>query len=151
MLRTRLNDALKSAMASHDECATNTIRLIIAALNDRDLCAREKGRSDGLSDAEIIEMLQTMVRQRRDSIDMYERSAQLDLAERERRESTVIKSLLPQQLNEGEIDGVVTSLIGELEARGVKDMGRVMTVMRQRYGDKLDLRRASCILREHLA
>ena len=99
MLRNRLNEALKEATLAKDTCATATIRLILAALKDRDIAARSKESAAELNDDEILGLLQTMVKQRRESIDMYEKDDRQDLADREAREIVVIQSFLPEQMN----------------------------------------------------
>ena len=151
MLRERIHDALKTAMEDGDDRAAVTIRLIMTAIDDRDVCARAKGRQGGVHDDDVTEMLNTMIAQRRESIDLYEKGGRLELAEQEREEIKVIAQFLPEQLNEGELGGVIDRLVGELGAKGPKDMGRVMTVMQERYHGRMDARKACGLLRERLA
>src|SRR5688572_23503676 len=103
MLRQRLNDALKNAMRAKDERRVSTTRLILAALKDRDIAARGDGRPEGITDAEILTLLQTMVRQRRESIELYEKGARPELAEQEREEIAIIEEYLPRQLSDEEL------------------------------------------------
>ena len=98
MLRTELSDALKNALRGKDQRSVATIRLILAALKDRDICARGRGTSDGIDEAEILDMLQSMVKQRRDSIAMYEQGGRCELAEREQEEIEIITGFMPEQL-----------------------------------------------------
>ncbi|MFC7333477.1 GatB/YqeY domain-containing protein [Rhodocista pekingensis] len=151
MLRTRLNEALKEAMRAKDQRAVATVRLILAALKDRDIAARGRGIPDGIDETEILSMLQTMVKQRRESIELYEQGGRIELAQQEREEITVIERFMPKQLDDEEIRAVVATLAEEIGAAGVKDMGRVMAELRSRYAGQMDFARASGIVREKLA
>ena len=95
MLRTNLSDALKDALRGQDQRSLATVRLILAALKDRDICARGRGNTDGIDDAEILDMLQSMVKQRRESIAMYEQGGRCELAQREQEEIEVISRFMP--------------------------------------------------------
>ena len=151
MLRSRLNDALKDAMKAKDILAVSTLRLILAALKDRDIAGRSKGNSDGISEDEILEMLQKMVRQRRDSIDMYSKGGREELAEREASEIAVIERFLPQALGEEEMRAAIDTVVAELDASSIKDMGRVMAELKQRFAGQMDFGKASAIVKELLA
>lgn len=151
MLRTRLNEALKEAMRAKDQRAVATVRLILAALKDRDIAARGRGIPDGIDETEILSMLQTMVKQRRESIDLYEQGGRIELAEQEREEIAVIERFMPKQLDDAEIRAAVAALATEIGAAGIKDMGRVMAELRSRYAGQMDFARASGIVREQLA
>ena len=151
MLRSRLNDALKDSMKSKDSLAVSTLRLILAALKDRDIAARGKGENDGIGEDEVLEMLQKMVRQRRDSIEMYTKGGRDELAEREANEITVIERFLPQALGEDEMRAAIDSVVAELNASSIKDMGRVMGELKQRFAGQMDFGKASAIVKEQLA
>lgn len=151
MLRTELSDALKNALRGNEKRSVATIRLILAALKDRDICARGRGNTDGVDDAEILEMLQSMVKQRRDSIAMYEQGGRCELAEREQEEIEIITDFMPEQLGDDEIRGAVTDIISELEASSLKDMGRVMASLKERFSGRMDFGRASSVVKENLA
>jgi len=151
MLRTELNDALKDALRNKDQRSLATIRLILAALKDRDICARSKGNSDGIDESEILEMLQSMIKQRRDSIAMYEQGGRCELAEREQEEIEIIGRFMPQQLGEDEIRGAVQETIDELGASSLKDMGRVMASLKEKFTGRMDFGRASSVAKENLA
>ena len=151
MLRERLTQALKDATLSKDSCATATIRLVLAALKDRDIAARSKERTEGLDDDEILSLLQTMVKQRRESITMYEKGERPDLAEREAREIDVIQRFLPAQMDETSTAAAVGDVVTELGAEGLKDMGRVMGALRARYAGRMDFSRASALAKERLS
>ena len=150
MLRNRLNESLKEAMKSHDQVGVATLRLILAALKDRDIAARGKGHNDGIDEAEIFEMLQQMVRQRRDSIAMYKEGNRPELAEREEAEIEVIQRFLPEPLSEDDIVGAVSEVIGDLEASSIKDMGRVMSALKERYPGRMDLGKACAVVKQAL-
>ena len=150
-LRTRLNDALKSAMKSKDARAVSTVRLILAALKDRDIAARGKGNSDGIDDTEILQMLQTMVKQREESIALYEKGGRLELAQQEQEEIDIIRSYLPKQLTEDEIAAAVKEVVAELDAKSLKDMGRTMAALRERYAGQMDFTKASSAVKAQLS
>lgn len=151
MLRQTLNEALKDAMRAKNNRAVATVRLILAALKDRDIAARGTGNQDGIDDAAILSMLQTMVKQRRESITMYEQGGRAELAQQEKEEIEVIEAFLPKQLDEAETREAITALIAELGATGVKDMGKVMAELRGRFAGQMDFTRASALVREKLA
>jgi uncharacterized protein len=150
MLRTRLSDALKDAMKAKEARAVSTLRLILAALKDRDIAERTKGNGEGVGDEAILEMLQKMVRQRHESIEMYTKGARLDLAKQEGEEIDVIERFLPKQMDETDMRAAIDGVIGELNAASVKDMGRVMAALKQRYPGRMDFGRASGIVKEAL-
>lgn len=142
MLRERLNDALKSANEADDKRAIAIIRLIQAALQERDLHARADGRPEGLSDGELGAMLQAMVDQRCESIRRYEESGQLELAERETEEIDVIKRFLPPKLDEQACAELVRQVIDELGVHKLKDTGRVVNELKSRYPGQMDFTKA---------
>ncbi|EKV26980.1 Transamidase GatB domain protein [Caenispirillum salinarum AK4] len=150
MLRSDLQDALKEAMRAKDSSGVATIRLIMAALKDRDIAARSKGQMEGISDDEILQMLQSMIKQRRESIQMYEQGGRLELAEREKAEIEWISKFLPRQMTEDEAAAAVDSAIADLDASGLKDMGRVMAALRERHAGQMDFGKASGIVKQKL-
>ena len=151
MLRARLNDDLKDALKAKDQLAVATLRLILAALKDRDIAARGKGNSDGVKDDEIIQLLQKMVRQRRDSNEAYQNGGRQDLAEREAAEIEVIKRFLPEELDEAAVQSAIEQTIAELQASSVKDMGKVIGTLKERYAGRMDFGRASQLVKQRLA
>ncbi len=151
MLRDQLSDALKVAVKARDVRKTGTLRLILAALKDRDIAARAKERGEGIGDDEILQLLQTMVRQRHEAIAMYEKGAREDLAQEEAEEIAIIEEFLPRQLPEAEIAEAVKAVIAEIGATGLKDMGRTMAALKERYAGQMDLAMASRILKERLS
>ena len=151
MLRSELNDALKVAVKAKEQIAVTTLRLILAALKDRDIAARGKGNCDGIEDTEILEMLQKMVRQRREAIELYRQGDRQELVEKEAKEIDVIERFLPQPLGEAEMTGAIGEIMSELEAKSLKDMGRVMGALKERFPGRMDFGKASAIVKERLA
>ena len=150
MLRAQLNDALKTAMLGKDTRTVATVRLILAALKDRDIAARPRGLSDGIPDEEILQMLQSMIKQRRESIILYEQGGRLELAEQEAEEITVIERFLPRQMTADEVAAAIESVIADLGATGIKDMGRIMAALKERYAGRMDFARASATVKARL-
>lgn len=150
MLRARLNEDLKVAMKAKDATATATLRLIMAALKDRDIAARSKGNTEGIKDTEILQMMQTMIKQRQESIAHYEQGGRCELADREAEEIKIIESFLPAQLSEKDVAAAVENVITELGATGIKDMGRTMGALKQRYAGQMDFGKASAIVKQAL-
>ena len=151
MLRTELSDALKDAMRAKEVRAVSTLRLILAALKDRDIAARGKGKSEGIGDDDILDLLQKMVRQRRESIELFEKGDRQDLADKEAEEIVVIQRFLPKQLDPEQIRGAVQEIIEELGAATIKDMGRVMAALKERYAGRMEFGKASALVKERLA
>jgi len=151
MLRERLQDELKAAMKAKDSCKVSTLRLILAAVKDRDVAARTAGQADGIDDDQILELLAKMIRQRRESIRLYEEGGRIDLAEREAEEIKVIESFMPRQLDDDEIAQAVAEAIKEVEATGLKDMGRTMAALKERYAGRMDFAKASALVKKALA
>ncbi len=150
MLRVRLNDDLKIALKAKDKLAVSTLRLILAALKDRDIAARGKGNCDGVGEDEIRNLLQKMIGQRREAIDLYQKGGRNELAEREAGEIVVIQRFLPKQLSDEEIRGAVEEVIGELSASSIKDMGRVISTLKERYSGQMEFAKASTMVKEQL-
>lgn len=150
MLRDRLNAALKDAMRAKDTRRLTTLRLILAAIKDRDIAARSDGR-ESLDDQGISELLAKMVKQRQDSIKAYEEGGRLDLVEQERQEIAIIEEYLPPQMSESDVQQVVTDAISEVGAQGIKDIGRVMAVLKERYAGQMDFAKASAAVRARLS
>ena len=138
MLRQRLNDDLKAAMKSRDQRATSALRLILAALKDRDIAARERGITNGVDEPEIIDLLQKMVRQRQESITMYQKAARQELVDQEQGEINIIERYLPKKMSEGETNAAIAAVVEELSASSIKDMGRVMAALKERYAGRMD-------------
>lgn len=151
MLRSRLKDALKQAMLDKDQRSLSTVRLILAALKDRDIASRGKGDDETISDDAILQLLQSMVKQRRESISLYEKGGRTELAQQEAEEIAVIEQFLPQQMPDEDIEAAVKDVIAELGAEGLKGMGGVMAALRERYAGTMDFGKASGIAKNILA
>ncbi len=143
MLRQQLSDALKQAMLTKDTRVVSTVRLILAALKDRDIAARPKGQSDGIGEDEIRQMLQSMIKQRRESISLYQQGNRPELAQQEADEIAVIERFLPRQMDEAETQAAVKAAIAEAGAAGIKDMGKVMAILKGRHAGEMDFTKAS--------
>ena len=151
MLRVELNESLKRAIKSKENCTISTIRLILAALKDRDIAARSNGNPDGISDDLILQLLQKMVKQRHDSSALYQKGNRPELAAREMQEIEIIESFLPEQMDETEIRSAVDQMVNELNASGLKEMGSVMSSLRERYAGRMDFSKASAMVKQSLA
>lgn len=149
--RTEFNTRLKESLKSKDAIATATIRLILAALKDRDITARGNGKTDGIDDNEILSMLGSMIKQRTESAQTYADAGRDDLADREQAEIEVIKSFMPAQLDEAEVIKAIEGLIAETGASDIKDMGKVMGVLKERYAGQVDMGKAGGLVKQKLA
>jgi uncharacterized protein YqeY len=150
MLRDRLNAALKDAMEMGDQRSVATLRLILAALRERDHCAREAGAVEGLGEGEIRTMLRDMVSQRREEIARCEACARVDRAEQEAEEIDIIERFLPPRMSEAEIGSAVDAAIQSVGAIRLKDTGRVIATLKERYNGQMDFARAKRLLCERL-
>lgn len=150
MLRQQLSDALKTAMLSKDARTVSTVRLILAALKDRDIAARPRGLADGIPEEEILQMLQSMTKQRRESIALYEQGGRLELAQQEAEEIAIIEKFLPAQMSEEEVAAAAAAVISEIGAAGLKDMGRTMAALKERFAGQMDFTKASATVKAQL-
>ncbi|MFD2183634.1 GatB/YqeY domain-containing protein [Rhodoplanes azumiensis] len=146
MLRDDINAALKEAMKAHDASRVSTLRLVNAALKNADIEARGQGKP-ALGDADVVAVLQKMVKQRQESVELYEKGGRAELAAQERAEIEVIASYLPKQLSPEEAEAAVKAVIAEIGAHGMKDMGKVIAVLRERHGGQLDMGKASGLVK----
>ncbi|MHA1538496.1 MAG: GatB/YqeY domain-containing protein [Alphaproteobacteria bacterium] len=150
MLREELAAGLASTMQAKDARAVSTIRLILAALKDRDIAARDKGDGQGIDEAEILRMLRTMVAQRRESIETYEKGCRMELAQQESEEIDIIQRFLPEEMSDGDADAAIEGLIVELGASSLKDMGRTMAALRERYPGRMNFTKANSLVKSRL-
>jgi hypothetical protein len=151
MLRARLNAALKEAMKNRDELKVNTVRLILAALKDRDIAGRGKGKLSEIGEDEILSMLQSMIKQRNESIKLYEQGNRKELADQERAEIEVIRTFLPEPMSEADMADAIQKAIGEVGATSIKEMGKVMSVLKERYAGRMEFAKASSAVKERLS
>jgi len=150
MLREALTERMKTALRAKDTRTLATVRLILAALKDRDIAARSDGDRPQIPEAEILRMLQGMVKQRRESIALYQQGNRPDLAQQESEEIVVIESFLPQQLDELGTEAAAKAAIAESAAAGIKDMGKVMALLRERHAGVLDMAKAGAAVKRLL-
>ena len=148
-MREQLSAALKEAMKARDTVRLSTIRLVQAAIKDRDIANRTAGK-DAASDEEIAQLLAKMVKQREESARIYEENARAELAGQERAEIEVIKAFMPAQLSDDEIRAAAAAAIADAGAAGPKDMGKVIGLLKERYTGKMDFAKASGIVKELL-
>ena len=151
MLRQRLNDALKEAMKARDLRSVSTIRLVLAQLKDRDIAARPGGNATGIGESEIVEMLGKMVKQRQESIVLYKQGKRPDLVQHEEEEIAIIERFMPKQMDEQETAAAIDAALSETGAQSLKDMGRVMALLKERFAGKLDFAKAGALVKQRLA
>ena len=149
-MREKIQTAVKKAMKSGDTKALGTLRLIAAGLKDRDIAARGQGNSDGISHEDILAMLQTMIKQRQESIKMYRDGGREELAQSEEGEIEIIKIFLPKQMSASEIEAAITEAVAKTEANSIKDMGKVMAHLKQNYAGKMDFAIAAAAIKAQL-
>lgn len=145
--REEFSQALKEALKNKDQVAMSTIRLMTAALKDRDIAARGNGQPDGIGESEILSMLQSMIKQRQESSKMYEDNGRPELAERERAEIEVIERFLPAQMSDDEVKAVIQKIIAEVGAESIKDMGKVMGQLKSNYAGQIDMAKAGGLVK----
>jgi len=149
-MRERIAQAMKDALKSKDQATLSTIRLIVAALKDRDIAARSDNNHDGISDDEILSMLQTMIKQRNESAKMYEDGGRPELADAEKAEIVLIQQFLPEQLSKGDIEKAITEAIVQTNAASIKDMGKVMAHLKEQHAGQMDFSAASQMVKAAL-
>jgi hypothetical protein len=150
MLRERLTEEVKAAMKAKEAHRLGTLRLIMAAIKDKDISQRGEGKG-AVDDQGILDLLQKMVKQRRDSIQAFEAGGRVDLAEKERSEIEIISAFMPAQLTDAELTAVCAATIGAIGASGPKDMGRVMAALKERYAGRMDFTKASAAVKQLLS
>ena len=149
-IRENISNLLKEAMINKDITLTNTLRLILAAVKDKDISARSKSNSEGINETEIISLLQNMIKQRNSSIEMYIQGKRDDLVKIEENEIKIISNFLPEQLSENEINDIITNSIRSSGAKSIKDMGKVINLIKDEYNGKMDFGVVSKIIRAKL-
>lgn len=149
-MREKINAALKAAIKAQDKRRMSTLRLINAAIKDRDIAARTHGKEQGVDDAEILEILGKMVKQREESIKSYQEGGRPELAQQEQEEIDIIRTFLPKQLSETETRKACQEIMQEVGAAGLKDMGRCMSALKAHYPDRMDFSKASQYVKDAL-
>lgn len=151
MIRDTIKEALVAAMKAGDKPRTGTLRLVQAALKNRDIELRGAAAAPPEDDVLVTETLHKMVKQRRESIDMYEKGGRAELAAAEAAEVAVIETFLPRQMDEAELAAAIDSILAETGAASIKEMGRVMALMKERHAGQLDMGRASAAVKARLS
>jgi uncharacterized protein YqeY len=149
-LRTKISDELKTAMKAGDKLRVSTLRLVASAIKDRDIQNRTAGPDSGVNDAQIVEVMAKMVKQRQESVAIYEQGGRPELAQQERSEIDIIQSFMPKQLSEAEVKSVVAAVIQETGAQSVKDMGKVMAGLKAKYAGQMDMAKAGGAVKSQL-
>jgi uncharacterized protein YqeY len=149
-LRTRINDTTKTAMKEKAKLRVSTLRLVAAAIKDRDIAARAEDRCEGIDDSEILSLLAKMVKQRQESAKTYEDNGRPELAEREREEIEIIGEFMPQPLSDDEMKSVISQIVEESGATGLKDMGKIMGQLKSAYAGRVDMGKAGAVVKAHL-
>lgn len=143
MLREEINKQMKEAMLNKDTERLAAIRLILAAIKDKDISVRTETSREGITDEQILSLFGSMIKQRKDSIEMYKKGGREDLVKKEQSEIDVIYSFMPKQLSDDEVSAAIKSAIQDTGASGIKDMGKVMSVLKQKYAGQMDFTKAS--------
>ncbi len=149
-LRERINEQLKEAMKAKDQRRVTTLRMIMAAIKDRDIAARTETSREGISDDDVLALLARMVKQRDDSITQFVIGNRPDLADAERAEIAVIREFMPKQMSEDEVREAAAQVIDDTNAASPKDMGKVMAALKQAYAGQMDFAKASALVKEML-
>ena len=149
-LREQFTTALKESMKSGDQRRVSTVRMMIAALQERDIDARGKGNQKGIEDTDIQRMLQGLVKQRREAIELYRQGNRPELAQKEEEEIAIIETFLPKQMSDAEAEAAIKQVIAAVGAASVKDMGKVMATLKEKHSGQLDLSKAGGIVKKLL-
>jgi uncharacterized protein YqeY len=149
-LRDEISEATKSAMRAKDSVRLSTLRLISAAIKDRDIAARAEDRCEGISDPEILTILSKMVKQREESAKTYEDNGRPELAERERSEIVIVRDFMPKPLSKAEMEEAVAQIVEKNGATCLKDMGKIMAQIKTQYAGRIDMGKAGAIVKNHL-
>jgi len=150
VLRDEINTALKSAMKAREERRVSTLRLINAAIKNADIEAQMHGRQ-ALAEDDLVPLLQKMIKQRQESVEIYDKAGRKELADAERGEIEIIRAYLPQQMSELEVKGAITKVIADVGAQSIKDMGKVMAALKQGFPGKMDFGKASGLVKGMLS
>ena len=150
-LRTQLNDAMKEAMKAKDAKRLATVRLILAALKDRDIAARSETNKELVGDDDILTLLAKMIKQREESATAFDAGNRPEMAAGEREEIAVIRTFMPAQMDDAALKDAVTKTIAEVGASSVKDMGKVMAVLKERFAGQMDFSKASAATKDALS
>lgn len=151
MLREQLSESLKTAMKAKEALTLSTLRLILAAIKDRDIEARGAGNDEGIDDTQITALLQTMIKQRREAIKIALQGKRQDIAQKEEKEIEIIQRFLPEPMTESEIDLAIKNIIEDTGASSIKEMGAVMATLKEQYLGRMDFGQVSKKVRDALS
>jgi uncharacterized protein YqeY len=149
MLRDDINNAVKEAMKAKDERKLSTLRMVNSTIKNADIDARGQGKPP-LSDADLLAVLQKMIKQRQEAVELYDKGGRTELAAQEREEIAVISAYLPKQMSEDEVKTAITNAIAETGAAGIRDMGKVIGVLKTKYTGQMDFGKASGLVKAAL-
>lgn len=149
--RENISAAMKDALKNKEMERLATIRLIIAAMKDKDINSRTDGRNDGIDESTLLSMLQSMIKQRNESSKIFRENGRPELADKEDAEIAVIESFLPKQLSDEEVGKIVADIIAKTGAAGIKDMGKVMAELKANYAGQLDMGKAGGVIKQKLS
>ena len=150
MIRDDINTALKEAMKARNDRAVSTLRMVNSGLKNADIEARGQGK-DPLGDAELLALLQKMIKQRQESVELYDKGGRAELAAQEREEIAVISAYLPKQMSEDEVKAAISAAVAETGAAGIKDMGKVIAALKAKYAGQMDFAKASGLVKAALS
>jgi uncharacterized protein YqeY len=150
-MRDSLNDAVKEAMKARDQKRLGTLRLIQANIKDKDIAGRTEESREGISDEDILSLFAKLIKSREDSIALYEKGGRPELAQAERDEIAVIRAFMPEQMDEAEAAKAVAAVIAETGAASLKDMGKVMAALKERFAGKMDFGKAGAVVKAQLS
>ncbi len=148
--RENLKQSLDASLKSRDEIATSTLRLILAAVKDHDIQFRTKKRGEYISDQEILTILQNMVKQRKESVSIYSKAGRHDLKKREEKEIEIINSFLPTQIKSNDLEKIIQETIKELDCQSLKDLGKVISNLKEKYPGQMDMREVADLAKKKL-
>jgi uncharacterized protein YqeY len=149
--REKINTAMKDALKNKEMERLATIRLVIAAMKDKDINSRTDGRNDGIDESGVLSLLQSMIKQRNESSKIFRENGRAELADKEDAEIAVIESFLPAQLSDEEVGKIISDIISKTGAAGIKDMGKVMAELKANYAGQLDMGKAGGVIKQKLS
>ena len=150
MLRDNINNAVKDAMKARDERLVGTLRMMNAAIKNADIEARGQGK-EPLNEADLLSLFQKMIKQRQESVELYDKGGRAELADQERAEIAIISAYLPNQMSEDDVKAAIAATIADSGAAGIKDMGKVIGILRGKYAGQMDFGKASALVKGMLA
>ena len=149
-IRIKIKESLNHNLKNKDEVATSTIRLILAAIKDHDIQNRTKKDSSEITDEEILNLLQKMIKQRQESVEIYSKAGRTDLKKREEKEIDIINSFLPQQITLSELENIVTDTVKELDCKSIKDLGKLISFLKEKFPGQLDMKEVAVLAKKIL-